>query len=646
MPANHDSKITKQQTAICESHSKMLIVEANAGAGKTTTAAMKIARMIENGAEPSKIVALTYTEPAVQAFYDAFRRLKIKTSVADKIKVGTFEDFCASRLQKFENLTVPRLSSPEQVRAEVLYAISQARVRAVSKGYGSEFTIIGKGELAVEGLLNDFAYIKGSLFLVRDRDRYHLSPSYASDIGKSFTSLSVFDAFENRRCGFVDNHHEPRARHRFVGDSTYDMACLFETDDPIYTLENHPLRLGLQAIVVDEMHDLNWSMFTVLRELLAKNENAKFLGIGDRDQVLHAITGAESGFMNDIFQQYVGTPQTLELSKTFRFGSRLSEPLARFSKKAYLSHEDRITQIEVKETITTDDVLASIQSAIDQRRGLAQDSPNSEIAVLLRKPASAVELEHQLRRKAIKYSTRGFTSYLERPEVLFIRLLLSHAVKLPEKFSQDMFRRAVVSTWYFIDGTLPYGEGSPDISDKVMKECDPFDFFRFTLPELLRNASSKELAEQIQTSLDIAQSDNIEHLPQAIEVLDIEKMARQSFVQVAAMESMLSSVKGLIRSARGYQSISAFLRAMLMYDRDANADAFTDDRILLASIEAVKGLEYEHVLIPDVNTREFDGSSKDESNLFYVAATRAKNTLTLMHRPKNASSYLACFQAS
>ena len=61
--------MTREQLEICESNHSRIVVEANAGAGKTTLAAMKIASLIAKGANHSKIVALSYTEAGVHAYY-------------------------------------------------------------------------------------------------------------------------------------------------------------------------------------------------------------------------------------------------------------------------------------------------------------------------------------------------------------------------------------------------------------------------------------------------------------------------------------------------------------------------------------------------------------------------------------------------
>jgi len=66
------------------------------------------------------------------------------------------------------------------------------------------------------------------------------------------------------------------------------------------------------------------------------------------------------------------------------------------------------------------------------------------------------------------------------------------------------------------------------------------------------------------------------------------------------------------------------------------------DRVLLAGIEAVKGLEFEHVLIPGLSRGEFaaGGDSADNRNLLYVGITRAKHRLTLLFDAARPSRYL------
>ncbi|MEO0003093.1 MAG: hypothetical protein RLZZ22_785, partial [Pseudomonadota bacterium] len=249
--------MTREQSDICASTHPRLLVEANAGAGKTTTAAMRIARLVEQGADPSRILALSYTEPGVQAYVAAFQRLGLKPELVRAIRVGTLEDFCAARLKWLENWAVERWTRAEQVRPEVLAAIVGAREWASTR-YPDEFALDGTGEFAVEGLLDEFAQIKGSLQLLRQGEEFRITPDSAAELGRDFTTLAVYLRHEARRCHFVDAAGEPRVKFRYPGDATYDLARLLSSDNPAFDWGRHPLRLRLDAVVLDEMHDANW----------------------------------------------------------------------------------------------------------------------------------------------------------------------------------------------------------------------------------------------------------------------------------------------------------------------------------------------------------------------------------------------------
>lgn len=141
----------------------------------------------------------------------------------------------------------------------------------------------------------------------------------------------------------------------------------------------------------------------------------------------------------------------------------------------------------------------------------------------------------------------------------------------------------------------------------------------------------------------MAASDDINCLSSVFDFLDIGNLARRVYVKEKEVEDARASVTGLLKASRNYDSITQFMRSLLVHAYEAHANKFNGDRILLSTIEAAKGLEFEHVIIPDVNATDFDGDSRDERNLFYVAASRAKYMLTLTYRPSNPSSYLRHF---
>ena len=64
---------TDEQVAVQMSAERTLIIEANAGAAKTTTLALRMAQAWTTGMPPERCLALTYTDTACQALQAALR---------------------------------------------------------------------------------------------------------------------------------------------------------------------------------------------------------------------------------------------------------------------------------------------------------------------------------------------------------------------------------------------------------------------------------------------------------------------------------------------------------------------------------------------------------------------------------------------
>lgn len=172
------------------------------------------------------------------------------------------------------------------------------------------------------------------------------------------------------------------------------------------------------------------------------------------------------------------------------------------------------------------------------------------------------------------------------------------------------------------------------------------NFVKWVLPELLKTTSDIEARNQIRAAMRSAASNRIEDLITAVRALDVTRIAKRVFVNKQAADDAGVSIQSLARASKQYSSTSAFLKGLLSHDYQTSTSKLAKERILLSSIEAAKGLEFEHVIVPDVNQGAFDGESADERNLFYVAASRARQLLTLTHRPGRASSYLRVYSAS
>ena len=98
-PLFHPQNITpsRQQVELQTSSSPSIIVNANAGAAKTTSLALKVAEVLESQRRkigrylPKKILTLTYTDVAGLAFRRALQKIGVPAEVVKELWINTFD---------------------------------------------------------------------------------------------------------------------------------------------------------------------------------------------------------------------------------------------------------------------------------------------------------------------------------------------------------------------------------------------------------------------------------------------------------------------------------------------------------------------------------------------------------------------------
>lgn len=631
-------ELTEEQRAIVESESQRILVEANAGAAKTTTAALRIWKLANRGVDPSRICALAFSEPGVEAYRNAFERIGMPEAIASKVRVGTVDELCTARLKKLDGAEVVSYRHPREIKPFVLEAIRVAR-EISDQRFPGEFSIQGSGVLSVEYLLEEFSYIKGTLGVARYGDNFRYDPATAADLDCDYTSLVVLRQYESARRTFA--HQEgPVTRFRYIGDATYDMAQHLLSDDPPWSWEDHPLDLGLEGIILDEMHDCGWSMFTVIRHLMTLNPKASFMGIGDRDQVIHGKHGADSYFMGPDLDKEIGDVSRFPLTLTHRFGAQIGRPLASHARKEYQSSTAAKTQISLHIANEAKD-NAGLIFELANRYKIDTGSDKDDFAVLLRHPGTSVELEHSLILKGMGYKTVGFKTFLQRPEIAFVRMLLSIAVDHQTYFRPESLIEAKRAVWLFLGADLPVPSTKEETAN-VIESAPELNFKSFVFTALLSEAE-KEVFSAVHAAMEIAGSNDPQSVTKFVKALNFSALAQKVLISKRDIEEATLSIESFGEVAKHYETIDGMLSAMNTIDFQQRKSSAARHQIRLTTIEHAKGLEFRHVFIPDCNTRTFDGVSQDERNLFYVAASRARNNLSISYKKGAKSTYLKHF---
>lgn len=637
---------SQEQIDIINSVSPRILIEANAGSGKTTTAAMRIKKMVGRGVDPSKIVALAYSPPGVKAYIDAFRHIGISHSSSSKIRVRTVDEFCASLLKQVEievqgELKVHPVKLYEraiQIQPYVLGAILRAR-DATREDFADEFWIQGTGSLSVESLLEEFAVLKGMLAIPRHEEDFTCTPDFAAELGTDYTSLAVFIQYERDRTDFANPEGE-KVKFRYPGDATYDMARWLMSEYAPWPWDKRPLDLGIEAVVLDEMHDCSWAIFTVIRALMKYNPKATFLGVGDRDQVIHSKSGADSYFMGPYLSRELGEVTSFPLTVTRRFGKHIAGPLGKHTNKEYNFDPENESSAVVRLAEGPKENADLIMQLIHQNE-IDLNTIGNDFAVLLRHPGSSVGIEHELLLKGMTYQTVGFRPFLQRPEIAFVRMLLAIAVDHQTKFIPPSLLEAKQAVWEFMGSNLVVVDAQ-EATNKIINSATEENFRQFVFPKLLGKAEQK-IQDSIHAAIEIAATNDGLKIKDFIDALDFNRIGKKIYVSEADFEEVRYALDSLGNVAKAYTSIDAFLGAMNTFDHMLRKPDSAHRQLRLFTIEDAKGLEFRIVFIPDCNKKTFDNGTQDERNLFYVAASRAKELLVMGHAKHAESSYLKHF---
>ncbi len=626
-----------EQLAIQLRRTRLLLVEANAGAAKTTTLALRIAQALQRGAPPDRVLALTTTAPAVDALKARLAFIGIAPPTLGRLRVHSFETFSLATLQALEGGQAPALATPEQVSPYVLRAIERARTLP-DEPFPDDVTTDARPADLVEGLLQAFDTLKGRMVTQQLDPERRVTPSLAADLGVDYLTLRTWLCYEFIRQG----GHLDRPEFRHPGDGTFDLARQLMNGEVLPSDDAWPRDLSL--ICVDEMHDLNRAAFTVLKTVLAANPRAAFVGVGDRDQVIHAQAGAEAAFMREHFTSEIGTPEVLPLTTTLRFSPQLAQHVGTLARKPYAADPRATTHIQLEACETSRlaaESIARLAEAHLAQPGLAT------LRVLLRHAYQSVQIEHELLRHGLPYGTAGFLPYLARPEILLVRGLHAHARQDYSGFENPEQRARLLDAWLMFTGALVDSIELRHLDTRAAQHAAVAEAAQsaegthtFVEGHALRGAQPAT-RQALEASLALLRSGDLDAFEASfLKVLDPRRLAARVFVRATDAEQVAANIMQLhhvaVAEATGVDAAFHMFSQMDAARRRGGGS----ERVGLSSIEAAKGLEFDHVVLPHLTAGVFGSGTVENRNLLYVALTRARHRLTLTFDPARPSRFL------
>ncbi|ALM85772.1 ATP-dependent helicase [Bordetella sp. N] len=620
---------TSEQRDIQLARQRISLVQANAGAAKTTTLALRVGEALARGLAPQAILALTFTVEARQVMRARLLDVGLPAATVAQLTVLTLDELAQRVLARLEDDAPAQLLSARDLKQPALDALD-----GLAEAYPSyvDQLEIRTHDSAVSQFLDNLLNLKARLALdLGDRDEEQSLAYVAEDRGIALTDLLWAQEFERLRQGGGET-----PQFRGPWDATYDLARLLrdfpECADalPVYRL-----------VVADELHDVNEAAYTVLETLLAGADHGReavyFVGAGDRDQVIHSRLGADEQYLDRRFAARFPATVNYPLTVTWRHGPHLAHAMEAFKRKPVRSGLPVKTDLDVMLYAADQPPAAGCAGQVIAAltRWKADRHPLDGCAILLRDRHQSIAIENALMQADIGYRTQTMPSYLRREEILFLRGMLAIALDNLHTVEAMPVREDIVAALALFGEVPLTPEELMQAKRDIAKQPELLKtFFQYQIQRVGAEAARRRMAAAV---------DHVRGLPddapaheallRICEEVAVENLAQRLYVHPYDTEVVTRSVQGFVAAARDSgRSLRDFANWI------GTADAFVAARrsknlVLLECVESAKGKEFDHVILPFLEIGEFPHplrAAREEENLFYVAATRARARLTLI----------------
>ena len=610
-----------------------LLLLAGPGAGKTRTLTHRAAYLIAAGrARPEEILAVTFSVRAAGELRLRLAEL-LGESVARGVTAATFHSVCARLLREYahvfgrtERYTIYDQGDMRHVLDRLLSAPPAGVRRAVED----------HGQPGIAEVLFELSRAKNLL----------LSPeSYQRSAPHPGASLIA--------AIWREGEAELRRSNAMDFDDLLAFGVTLLADD------SHRLRWLRQRwrwILVDEFQDTSHAQARLV-DLLA-GQHGNLCAVGDDDQLIHAWRHADPTHILGFGERHPGHAEIV-LGRNFRSRAEILQAAV-----TCVSHNERRTPKTLIAVRGTGGQVQVVGLANEYQEAhwvagqiaeaLTSGTPPTEIFALARTGYATEPLQHALARRGIPHRVLGSLGLYERIEV---RDALAYLTLLSNPRDAQAFARAMSSP--------RRGVGPATVSRMVAwaRECNGGDLIAASahageLDRVPSEAARDGLVEfgggldHVRRELQAGRS--LGHLVIATVMLPgglvrhYEHLREHSTSpgRRADAERVLEDLRSLCRAAQAFeeQHEEATLIGFLEYAAGLHArevDAPTDRRITVSTIHRAKGAEAQLVILLGCEEQLLPswrslcspdpGALEEERRLFYVAVTRAKDTLLITY---------------
>jgi len=589
------------------------LVLAGAGSGKTRTVTYRVAYLLEQGADPSSILLLTFTNKAAREMLD-----RIGTLVgpgAHGVWGGTFHAVGNRLLRTF----------------------------ADAAGYTNKFTILDEDDakILLKAVLKD-AKIDPKVRRFPSPAVIHHLASYARNTGQS-----IGQALEIKNPSFMDcqndiefviSQYQTRKREANAMDFDDLLANwlgIMETRPEIA----HVIGSRFKYVLVDEYQDTNALQCRIVGQVAKAHGNV--FAVGDDAQSIYAFRGADVKNILAFPSQWPGA-RIFKLLSNYRSTPQILDVANASLKNNANQYEKELIGLKaagIKPTVVTcvsarqEASFIADQILLLRNQGVAL----ANMAALFRASSHSQALEFELMKRNIPFEYRGGVRFFERAHV---KDALAYLRLIDNPKDETAWLRVL---------SMQVGIGAASSAQimsriRVMDETDVFLMDASQVPA--RASQGWNEARGMFSLMRADESPKPGMMLRAVSNSEAYKLYLER--EYPDWKDRVEDLEQLASFADAYTDVAAFLSDATLESANFAATAgqntgrgtmIDGERMVLSTIHQAKGLEWDTVFVihltnlgfPNPKALEDENAIEEERRLFYVAVTRARNRLLLSY---------------
>jgi superfamily I DNA/RNA helicase len=629
----------QQRLAVETIHGPVLIL-AGAGTGKTRVITFRVAQMVARGIAPGHILGVTFTNKAAREMQERVAKLLPRKGRSPKSEARSH----GTGSQPLPHDAQPTICTFHSLCVRIL------RQHIETLGYKRNFVIYDESEQlgAVKKILAQIS-AKGE----------------KTDPAAILGLLSRFRNGGERAAVFGDPSVRAMAEHIQSRYESALRACNAVDFDDLILLtlrlfNEHPealeaCRAKYRYVMVDEYQDTNAAQFKLVQVLTQEHRN--LCVVGDDDQSIYGWRGAEVSNLLDMEKHFPET-KVVRLEQNYRSTNTIlnaanaiiKHNVRRRGKKLWSQKGDG-PKIAMHTFANDEEEARTIAEQIEYAR-LAQRTPWADQAILFRTNAQSRPLETALRQAGVRYHLIGGQSFFDRREIRDFLAYLKALLNPNDDIS--LLRIANVPARGLSDVTM-----ERLLAASHERKCPVFAVMKNPTVTTTFQARTREriegFVELIERTRGRLLTESLSRDPRALQTLAdhfLEEIGyfaelRRSEKNPETAENRVRNLKDLIATLDGSDSgaqppfdrLQTFLEQITLdNEREEEEDEAPGDAVTLITMHSCKGLEFPNVYIVGMedgllphSRSKVEGTVDEERRLFYVAVTRAMQTLTISH---------------